>query len=238
MPTTDYVAERNCPPAQPSTTYRPRNIAPGIIGVVAAQRLGAAVRANLTDLAAMVNPATGGTYRRTADVCVIAQFGLHERARGVVWDTSKMLHGEFGGYFAPADFDALLPTHIMTERIFDELGDDFVDQQLCHMMRTGIVFVTKPSLSMIVSPNLLSLASSFGRVDSELACLARHRRAQARGRPPAPHRGRRTAAQEDAQRGPRVDHVAQRPDGCRASRRRRRAHRASRAQAVHSRRYA
>ena len=80
MPTTDYVAERNYPPAQPATTYRPRNIVPGIIGVVAARRLGVAVRANLADLAAMANPAIGGTYRRTVDVCVIAQSEFHELA--------------------------------------------------------------------------------------------------------------------------------------------------------------
>ena len=110
------------------TTYRPRNIVPDIIGVVAARRLGVAVRANLADLAAMADPATGGTYRRTAEVCVIAQSELHERARGIVRDTSKMLYHELGGYFAPADFAAPLPTHIATERIFDELGDDFADQ--------------------------------------------------------------------------------------------------------------
>ena len=39
-------------------------------------------------------------------------------------------------------------------------------------MRTGIIFVTNPSLDMIVSPHLLSLANGFGRVDSELARLA------------------------------------------------------------------
>ena len=67
-------------------------------------------------------------------MCVIAQSELHENARGTIWDTSKMLYDELGGYFASADFAAPLPTHIATERIFDELGDDFAGQQLHHMM--------------------------------------------------------------------------------------------------------
>ena len=120
----------------------------------------------------MMNPATGGTYRRTSDMCVIAQSEFHERTRGIVWDTSKMLYDEVGGYFAPADFGAPLATHLATERIFDELGEDFADQQLRHMLRTGIVFVPSPSLDMVVSPHLLSLANGFGCVDSELARLA------------------------------------------------------------------
>ena len=107
VPNKNYVAKRDCPPAQPATKYRPRNIVPGTIGVDAARRLGVAVRANLADLAAMAN----STYRRTADVCVIVQSEFHERAWGIVWDTSKMLYGEFGGYFMPTDFDAPLPTH-------------------------------------------------------------------------------------------------------------------------------
>ena len=172
VPTTDFIAERDCPPAQPTTTYRPRNIFPDIISVDAARRLGIAVRANLADLAAMANPATGGTYRRTAEVCVIAQSEFHEKARSIVWDTSKMLYDELGGYFAPADFSAPLDTHLAADRIFDELGDDFADQQLRHMIRTGIVFVPSPSLDMVVSPHLLSLANGFGRVDSELKRLA------------------------------------------------------------------
>ena len=172
VPTTEFVAERDCPPAQPTTTYRPRNIFPDIINVDAARRLGIAVRANLADLAAMANPATGGTYRRTAHVCVIAQSEFHEKARNIVWDTSKMLYDELGGYFAPADFSAPLDTHLATDRIFDELGDGFADQQLRHMIRTGIVFVPSPSLDMVVSPHLLSLANGFGRVDSELKRLA------------------------------------------------------------------
>ena len=172
VPTTDFIAERDCPPAQPATTYRPRNVSPDIISVGAARRLGVAIRANLADLAAMANPATGGTYRRTARVCVIAQSEFHERARDIVWDTSKMLYDELGGYFAPADFSAPIGTHLATDRIFDELGDDFADQQLRHMIRTGIVFVPKPSLDMVVSPHLLSLANGFGRVDSELKRLA------------------------------------------------------------------
>ena len=151
---------------------RPRNIDPDITGVAAARQLGVAVRANLADFAAMANPATGGTYRRTAEACVVAKSELHERARGVVWDTSKMLYDEFGGYFAPADFAAPIPTHIAIERIFDELGDEFTDQQLRHIMYTNTIFVTEPSLDMIVSPHLLSLANGFGCVDSELARLA------------------------------------------------------------------
>ena len=277
VPTTGFIAERGCPPAQPTTTYRPRNIVPDIISVAVARRLGVAVRANLADLAAMANPATGGTYRRTTDACVIAQSEFHERARDIAWDTSKMLYDEIGGYFAPVDFGAPLATHLATERIFDELGEDFADQQLCHMLRTGIVFVPSSSLGMVVSPHLLSLANGFGRVDSELtrlaspACgyleytgtLAAHvatlgdseiavvfgrvpcicgsqctAERKLEIRPPAPHRGRRAAAQEDAQHRPRVNRVAQRPDGSRAPRWRRRAHRASRAQAVHLRRNA
>ena len=153
LPATDYVTKRDCPPAQPATKYRPHNIVHVTIGVDAARRLGVAVRANLADLAAMAVPATGGTYRRTANVCVIEQSELHERARGIIWDTSKMLYDELGGYFAPADFAAPLESHLATERIFDELGDDFADQQLRHMLRTDIVFATNPSLGMIVSPS-------------------------------------------------------------------------------------
>ena len=59
---------------------------------------------------------------------MIAQSELQERARGIVWDTSKMLYDEIGSYFAPADFAAPLATHLATDRIFDELGDDFADQ--------------------------------------------------------------------------------------------------------------
>ena len=65
---------------------------------------------------------------------MIAQSGFHERARGIVRDTSKMLYDEIGGYFAPADFGTPLATHLATERIFDELGEDFADQQLRHML--------------------------------------------------------------------------------------------------------
>ena len=103
---------------------------------------------------------------------MIAQSEFHVGVRGIVWDTPKMLYGEFGVYFAPADFGAPLATHIATERIFVELGEGFADQQLRHMIRTGIVLVPNPSLGMVVSPHLLSLASGFGRVDSELARLA------------------------------------------------------------------
>ena len=42
----------------------------------------------------MAKTATGGTYRRTAEMCVIAQSELHERAQGAVWDTPKMLYDE------------------------------------------------------------------------------------------------------------------------------------------------
>ena len=82
-----------------------------------------------------------------------------------------MLYGEIGGYFAPADFSAPLATHLATERTFDELGEGFADQQLRHMLQTSIVFVPSPSLDMVVSSHLLSLANGFGRVDSELLCM-------------------------------------------------------------------
>ena len=66
----------------------------------------------------------------------------------------------------------LVETHLATERIFDELGEDFADQQLRHMICTSIVFVPSPPLDMVVSPHLLSLTNGFGRVDSELKRLA------------------------------------------------------------------
>ena len=89
-----------------------------------------------------------------------------------MWDTSRVLYDEVGPYFAPADFGAELSTHLDTDALFDALGPSFPDQQLRHMLRTGVVFVPGPSLGMVVCPHLLSLARGFDRVDSELARLA------------------------------------------------------------------
>ena len=171
VPETVFVAARDCPQAQPHTEYRPRNIVPDIISRAAASRLIRELRAALADLASMANP-TSDEFRRTAKAVVVTQSEFHPDARGIVWDTSRVLFDEDGPYFAPADFNAELSTHLDTDALFDALGPAFPDQQLRHMLRTGIVFVPGPSLDMVVCPHLLSLARGFDRVDGELARLA------------------------------------------------------------------
>jgi hypothetical protein len=119
----------------------------------------------------MANP-TLDEFRRTAKAIVVTQSEFHPDARNVVWDTSRVLYDEVGPYIAPADFGAELSTHLDTDALFDALGPTFADQQLRHMLRTGVMFVPGPSLDMVICPHLLSLARSSDRVDSELARLA------------------------------------------------------------------
>ena len=46
--------------------------------------------------------ARGGTYTRTARTRVVPQSLFHPEARGVVWDTSKVLHHYPPGYHVGA----------------------------------------------------------------------------------------------------------------------------------------
>ena len=124
IPRTRYRADRDTPKPQRKTTYRPRNIVPDIISPEGGRIAAEAVRANLRDLRAMLR-AGGGEYTRTARTRVVPQSLFHPDARGIVWDTSVMLHDDDGPYFAPVNYDEQMPTTLSVQRLYDELGDDF-----------------------------------------------------------------------------------------------------------------
>ena len=166
IPRMPYRPDRDTPTPQPATAYRPRSIVPGILSPEGGRIAAGAIRDNLRDLRSMLR-ARGGTYTRTARTRVIPQSLFHPEARGIVWDTSKVLYDDVGCYFAPVDFDAPMPTTLRTQRLYDLLGDGYDDQSLRHMALHGFVFAPSPDMNMVICKHLISLADGAARVDTE-----------------------------------------------------------------------
>ena len=154
-----------------TTTYRPTNIRM-ILDHFAIRLIAAWLKSAVSDLRAMAQ----GRPARTLSTLVIGQNHVLPPARGIIWDTEK-LHFDRDdlkqGYFKPVDFEAPLGTHLNTKFLFEQIGDDYPDQELRHMLVDGFQLKIDPSLQIVLSPHLLSLAGiGFEKVDKELRRLA------------------------------------------------------------------
>ena len=82
-----------------------------------------------------------------------------------------VLYDEHGAYWAPVQ-DGPTGSHLDRDGVlFDELGDNYDDQETRYGVRDGFYLLHDADLDLVICPHLLSLACGLDRVDSEITRL-------------------------------------------------------------------
>ena len=153
---------------KPPAGFRPRRV-PDLMRPDAIRDTLRGVKAIVDDLDSLARDHEN--FVRKAKLVIIKNHdAFWPDAQDIPWDLRHPQYDSDGAYFVPVDFDEPLGSHV-SDDLFDQLGEEYDDQQIRYMMHGGMIFATNPDMDIVICPHLLSLANGFERVGRELSRL-------------------------------------------------------------------